>query len=186
VPVRKVEATDEEVLEAMKQRVTWLVVLALVAFVALSGCTPVVSVLSAVQAAGLGTGESRAAAALAPTATPTTTAPVAPLGSDGLLAALEGRLQAIYVQVNPSVVNIQVTQNAVASSSVQPQVPGSPFGPSTPQPQQGSGSGFVWDKQGHVVTNNHVVDGASQIVVVFSDGTAVPAKVDDEIWIIPG
>jgi len=161
----------------MKQRVTWLVVLALVAFVALSGCTPVVSVLSAVQAAGLGTGESRAAAALAPTATPTTTAPVAPLGSDGLLAALEGRLQAIYVQVNPSVVNIQVTQNAVASSSVQPQVPGSPFGPSTPQPQQGSGSGFVWDKQGHVVTNNHVVDGASQIVVVFSDGTAVPAKV---------
>jgi S1-C subfamily serine protease len=38
------------------------------------------------------------------------------------------------------------------------------------------GSGFVWDKQGHIVTNNHVVAEASTINVVFSDGSIVPAK----------
>jgi len=31
----------------------------------------------------------------------------------------------------------------------------------------GSGSGFVWDEQGHVVTNFHVVDGARSITVTF-------------------
>lgn len=28
---------------------------------------------------------------------------------------------------------------------------------------QGSGSGFVWDKQGHIVTNYHVIRGASDL-----------------------
>ena len=35
---------------------------------------------------------------------------------------------------------------------------------------QGSGSGFVYDKQGHIVTNNHVVSGSTQVEVVFSTG----------------
>ena len=33
---------------------------------------------------------------------------------------------------------------------------------------QGSGSGFVWDKQGHVVTNYHVIRGASDLRFVRS------------------
>lgn len=33
---------------------------------------------------------------------------------------------------------------------------------------QGSGSGFVWDKQGHIVTNYHVIRGASDLKLVFS------------------
>lgn len=33
---------------------------------------------------------------------------------------------------------------------------------------QGSGSGFVWDKQGHIVTNYHVIRGASDLRSIFS------------------
>jgi serine protease Do len=44
---------------------------------------------------------------------------------------------------------------------------------------QGTGSGFVYDDKGHILTNNHVVEGASEdgIQVGFSDGTVLPAKV---------
>ena len=41
----------------------------------------------------------------------------------------------------------------------------------------GEGSGFVWDNQGYIVTNNHVVDSAEKVVVTFADGTSVPATV---------
>jgi 2-alkenal reductase len=41
----------------------------------------------------------------------------------------------------------------------------------------GSGSGFVWDTEGHIVTNNHVVESASRIEVTFADGTTAKAKV---------
>ncbi|MCX7740522.1 MAG: trypsin-like peptidase domain-containing protein [Meiothermus sp.] len=45
-----------------------------------------------------------------------------------------------------------------------------PFAPFLqPQPQQGTGSGFVLDKEGHILTNYHVVQGASQISVRFKD-----------------
>jgi S1-C subfamily serine protease len=40
-----------------------------------------------------------------------------------------------------------------------------------------SGSGFVYDRDGHIVTNNHVVEDADAIDVTFSEGTIVPAKV---------
>jgi S1-C subfamily serine protease len=39
------------------------------------------------------------------------------------------------------------------------------------------GSGFVYDRQGRIITNNHVVEGASQIAVTFIDGTASKATV---------
>ena len=41
---------------------------------------------------------------------------------------------------------------------------------------QGAGSGFVWDKQGHVVTNYHVVQGGDAFLVTFDDQTQVEAK----------
>ncbi len=102
--------------------------------------------------------------------TPVPTAPLAsnptPTGGDaGVVAALEGTLEQIYRSVSPSVVHIQVV---VAGDS----------GPSFPgqTPQRGEGSGFVWDAAGHIVTNNHVVDGASQINVIFADGLTAPAS----------
>jgi serine protease Do len=58
------------------------------------------------------------------------------------------------------------------------------FGPGgRPEPQQfggrggGVGSGFVYDDKGHILTNNHVVDQAEKITVVFHDGVEVAATV---------
>jgi protease Do-like 1, chloroplastic len=42
---------------------------------------------------------------------------------------------------------------------------------------QGSGSGFIWNKQGHLVTNFHVVYGATSITVTLADWTEHKAKV---------
>jgi S1-C subfamily serine protease len=62
-----------------------------------------------------------------------------------------------------------------------PEIPGfeMPFGqdiPQMPQFRQGLGSGFVWDTEGHIVTNNHVVEGADEITVTFADGSSAPAE----------
>ena len=40
----------------------------------------------------------------------------------------------------------------------------------------GSGSGFFWDDAGHVVTNNHVIEGASAAVVTLADGRSFDAR----------
>jgi len=42
---------------------------------------------------------------------------------------------------------------------------------------RGVGSGFVYDKQGHIVTNYHVVEGASKVTVTFLDGTSYRASI---------
>lgn len=41
--------------------------------------------------------------------------------------------------------------------------------------ESGQGSGFVYDDNGRIITNNHVVEGAEEITVTFIDGTIVPA-----------
>lgn len=85
------------------------------------------------------------------------------------VAAVEGTLRDIYDEVNPSVVSIQVSTSAISS--------GNPLNPNEqiPQVRSALGSGFVWDKEGHIVTNNHVVDNATRIEVVFDDGTTFDA-----------
>jgi S1-C subfamily serine protease len=65
----------------------------------------------------------------------------------------------IYERVNPAVVNIDVAVQALDDLS-----------------GIGSGSGFVIDKQGHIVTNNHVVEDADQLHVTFSDGIVAEAR----------
>ncbi len=42
---------------------------------------------------------------------------------------------------------------------------------------RGAGSGFVWDAAGHIVTNNHVVEGATHVYVQLDAGDAIEAKV---------
>jgi len=42
---------------------------------------------------------------------------------------------------------------------------------------RGAGSGFVWDSAGHIVTNNHVVEGASHVYVQLDAGEAIEARV---------
>lgn len=111
---------------------------------------------------------------------PPTPSTASALSAGTVFDALEATLGEIYDEVSPSVVNIQVVQEAGALSSAHPQVPGMPFDPSVPQepmPEQGIGSGFVWDREGHIITNNHVVEGAVEITVAFPDDTTVPAEV---------
>jgi 2-alkenal reductase len=74
--------------------------------------------------------------------------------------------EAVYEKVNPSVVYIE-NLTAVGQSR---------FG-SLANVTESSGSGWVWDTQGHIVTNNHVVSGADKINVTFADGVIAPAKV---------
>ncbi len=149
----------------MKKANLWLVAVLLVSLTLLSACS-------------IPQFPSAAAAAQSATSSPTTTPVVVQSpASVGAIAALEGTLEQIYTQVNPSVVNIQVVQTTLASASTFPQFPGFPNIPSQPQVQHVLGSGFVWDTQGHIVTNNHVVEGADKIMVTFYDGSAVPAEV---------
>jgi 2-alkenal reductase len=42
---------------------------------------------------------------------------------------------------------------------------------------RGAGSGFIWDRAGHVVTNNHVVEGASRVSIRLDDGEVVDGRV---------
>ena len=95
-----------------------------------------------------------------------------------VLDVLQNTLAQIYDQVSPSVVNIQVSTQGSGQSFQMPSFPGMPSIPEGEIPQQeGLGSGFVWDTDGHIVTNNHVVKDADKITVTFSDGTTVPAQV---------
>ncbi|MBM3188532.1 MAG: PDZ domain-containing protein [Chloroflexi bacterium] len=81
-------------------------------------------------------------------------------GSSSAVPAIESEdLTALYQQLTPGVVNIQVVVQRMGTSG------------------EGAGSGFILDDAGHIVTNNHVVAGATKVVVVFFDGTEVEAKV---------
>ncbi|QJR11964.1 hypothetical protein DSM104443_03047 [Usitatibacter rugosus] len=42
---------------------------------------------------------------------------------------------------------------------------------------QGAGSGFVWDTRGHIITNNHVVEGARKVLVALDAGSPIEATV---------
>jgi serine protease Do len=94
-----------------------------------------------------------------------------------MLDALQNTLGQIYDQVNPSVVNIQMTISSSSQDFRMPSLPGMPSLPNQIPQQHGLASGFVWDTNGYIVTNNHVVDGASEVTVTFYDGTTVSAKV---------
>lgn len=79
--------------------------------------------------------------------------------------ALEDTVSQIYQNAAPSVV--LVTNEGATQRT--------PFGN---MPQGGTGSGVIVDDQGHILTNNHVVDGAVKLAVTLSDGTTtVPATV---------
>jgi Do/DeqQ family serine protease len=79
--------------------------------------------------------------------------------------------------VLPSVVNIQ-TEATIRQRAVDPFLdPFGFFGGGREQTSQSLGSGFIWSTDGIIVTNNHVVEGASRITVNFNDGTQLPARV---------
>ncbi len=90
----------------------------------------------------------------------TTTSTPLPISVPAAVSGIETTLESIYSKVNPSVVLIQVTLPQSISN----------------QGGGALGSGFVWDNQGDIVTNNHVISGATSVTVTFSDGTTVDAS----------
>jgi 2-alkenal reductase len=98
---------------------------------------------------------------LAPEPTPLSAEAIAKADAEELL------LINLYDRVNPSVVNILVTVDQPENTSLQEQL----------FPTQGQGSGFIYDDQGHIVTNNHVIAEASKVDVTFFDGTTAEAIV---------
>ncbi len=104
---------------------------------------------------------------------PTTpTPPPIEITRGAVLAELETTLVGLYDRVNPSVVSIQV----VRQGTLLPDDDMFQFEFPREQYRRGSGSGFVWDQEGHLVTNYHVVENASRIVVQFHDGRTVDAE----------
>jgi S1-C subfamily serine protease len=79
----------------------------------------------------------------------------------------------IYRESAPGVVQITTT----SVRTVEPDPFLNPFGLPEQQRQQALGSGFVIDKSGHIVTNFHVVEGAQQIEVSFTNRDSVEARV---------
>ncbi len=89
--------------------------------------------------------------------------PIVVEGETGL-TQLQSEIEAVYQAAGDSVVNIAVTSLGYDFFM-------------RPIPQEGTGSGFIYDDRGHIVTNYHVVAGAQEINVAFADGTNLPAEV---------
>lgn len=80
-----------------------------------------------------------------------------------LLKAKESQLNIIYSTSLPSIVHIKVRQTVQGFFQN--------------QERTGEGSGFIWDTEGNIVTNYHVVASASIVDVEFADGSQYPASV---------
>jgi len=114
------------------------------------------------------------------------------------LVALDNAVEAVAARVTPAVVNVSVTSKVVpdqegGDDQGQGVPPGSippgaippgfqrffGFGggqPQQPQIEHGIGSGIIVSPDGYIVTNNHVVEGATQIRVTLNDRRVLPAK----------
>ena len=165
----------------MKVKRSMLVILSIVLFGALTACSviPSISMLERLLT-GTENVEQAAEPAEAEEALQSNT-DEANDNEAGQYQSIEEAYINIYEDVNPAVVHIRVVDNDGETINQVPefQFPGIPEIPNMPQgviPSQSIGSGFVIDKQGHIVTNNHVVSGAERIVVTFHDGTEVKAE----------
>jgi S1-C subfamily serine protease len=96
--------------------------------------------------------------------------PITP-SDDGLLDAYSAAVTAAAEKVSPSVVNIEVRHSPDSRQA-------SPSG--HPAELRGSGSGFVFTPDGFILTNSHVVHGASKLGVTLSDGRSLQARLIGE------
>ena len=86
-----------------------------------------------------------------------------------LIAAHDQVMAEIYERTIPSVGGLRVIKTITIGGSTSP-IPQSDF------LSRAAGSGFVWDDQGHIVTNRHVIEDAERIIVVMSDGAQTDAE----------
>ena len=106
-------------------------------------------------------------------------------GDAGDSSGSPGSFADLSQELSPAVVNISTT-TVVGNRQGSPG-PNRPFGdefprrffpgPQRPQKKNSLGSGFIINEEGYIVTNNHVVDGADEIVVILKEGDEYPAKI---------
>jgi serine protease Do len=135
---------------------------------------------------------------LRPTTARAAMTPAAPALSDDSvnpLLSLDKAMEALAARVTPAIVNVAVTSRAKNDSSDMqlppgmeqffgPNGPGQGFGfhfkgqqmPQQPRVEHGIGSGVIISPDGYIVTNNHVIDGATEIRVTMSDRRILTAK----------
>jgi S1-C subfamily serine protease len=103
-----------------------------------------------------------------PTAVPTATVAPLPTAAPPALASgmssLEDEIIQVYERIGRGVVNI--TNRSYGYDFF-----------FRPVPQEGTGSGFVYDTEGHIITNYHVIEGAEELFVTLADETTIPAEV---------
>ncbi len=92
--------------------------------------------------------------------------PVVDGAEDAALLEDEANTVAVFDSVSPSVVNIESSVGIREGYSF-----------NVTKMRKGVGTGFVWDAEGHVVTNAHVVSGASEFLVSFANGRSYVAGV---------
>ncbi|MFO7322885.1 MAG: trypsin-like peptidase domain-containing protein [Chloroflexota bacterium] len=94
-----------------------------------------------------------------------TSAPPATLtASASSIAVADNVISDLYQRVSPSVVHIISRQATI-----------NPFYGITAR--EGTGTGFVYDDAGHIVTNFHVIEGSTEIDIILDDGEAAPVQV---------
>jgi serine protease Do len=104
------------------------------------------------------------------------------------LTSLDRAMEVVTAKVTPAVVYVAVTSKGSAETTSDGQMQGIPpglrqffgpmsQGPAQPQIEHGVGSGIIISPDGYIVTNDHVVDGATQIKVTLKDRRTLNAKV---------
>ena len=91
-----------------------------------------------------------------------------------IVAAQDQVLEEIYESTLPSVVLIRVSRN-LGSMADRPSIPDLPDIPNDFFERTG-GTGFVWDDQGHIITNHHVVTEADRVIVVLPNRVEMEAE----------